>query len=584
MNGGDLIAAVLEAQGVRFLFTLCGGHISPILVGAKQRGIRVVDVRHEVDAVFAADAVYRLTGVPGVAAVTAGPGVTNTVTAVKNAQMAQSAVVLLGGAAATLLKGRGALQDIDQLALLRPLVKWSATVNRVKDLAPLLERAFVEARAGVPGPVFLECPVDLLYGEELVRTWYGAASKGGGLAGMAMRMYMDRHAGRLFFGADKAHARPPRPAPRVTPPQPGQGEIRKAAARLRKARRPVLLVGSQAMLSPAEVGDLVLSIDALGVPVYLAGMARGLLGPGHPLQLRHKRKEALREADLVILAGIPSDFRLDYGRHIGRRAYLIGANRSRTDLELNRKPDLSVHGDPAQFLRGLAGRLGGGGNLGQPGKRWADWLGTLRQRDKEREVEIDAQAGEDIGLVNPIHLCREIDRVLSPDSLIVADGGDFVATAAYTLSPRSPLSWLDPGVFGTLGVGGGFALGAKLCRPDADVWVIYGDGSVAYSLAEFDTFARHGLPVIAVVGNDAGWAQIAREQIEILKDDVGTVLARTDYHQVAEGYGGRGLLISRPEEIRPSLEEALRLARAGSPVLVNVQIGKTQFRKGSISI
>lgn len=578
MNGGDLIAAVLEAQGVRFLFTLCGGHISPILVGAKQRGIRVVDVRHEVDAVFAADAVYRLTGVPGVAAVTAGPGVTNTVTAVKNAQMAQSAVVLLGGAAATLLKGRGALQDIDQLTLLRPLVKWSATVGRVKDLAPLLERAFVEARAGVPGPVFLECPVDLLYGEELVRSWYGAASKGGGLAGMAMRMYMERHAGRLFFGADKAHARPPRPAPRVTPPPAGQGEIRKAASRLRRARKPVLLVGSQAMLSPAGVEDLVRSVEALGVPVYLAGMARGLLGPGHPLQLRHKRKEALREADLVILAGIPSDFRLDYGRHIGRRAYLIGANRSRADLELNRKPDLPVHGDPAQFLRGLAARASG---LGQ---RWADWREALRRRDAEREGEIDAQAAEDTGLVNPIHLCREIDGLLSPDSVIVADGGDFVATAAYTLSPRSPLSWLDPGVFGTLGVGGGFALGAKLCRPDADVWVIYGDGSVAYSLAEFDTFARHGLAVIAVVGNDACWAQIAREQIEILKDDVGTVLARTDYHRVAEGYGGRGLLISRPDEIRPALDEALRLARSGLPVLVNVQIGKTQFRKGSISI
>lgn len=582
MNGGDLIAAVLESQGVRFLFTLCGGHISPILVGAKRRGIRVVDVRHEVDAVFAADAVYRLTGVPGVAAVTAGPGVTNTITAIKNAQMAQSAVVLLGGAAATLLKGRGALQDIDQLSLLKPLVKWSATVERVRDLAPLLERAFIEARAGVPGPVFLECPVDLLYDEELVRSWYGASSKGGGLAGLGMRLYMQRHANRLFFGADRAHARPPRAASRVTPPLPGPGEIRKAAGKLRKAHRPLLLVGSQTLLTPAEVDDLILAVDALGIPVYLAGMARGLLGPGHRLQLRHKRKEALREADVVILAGIPSDFRLDYGRHIGRRAFLISANRSRADLELNRKPDLPVHGDPALFLRRLAARLTR--QDGSPGARWAEWLEALRARDQEREAEIDTQAGQETGLVNPIHLCREIDRALGPDSLLVADGGDFVATAAYTLSPRGPLSWLDPGVFGTLGVGGGFALGAKLCRPEADVWVIYGDGSVAYSLAEFDTFVRHALPVIAVVGNDAGWTQIAREQVEILKDDVGTVLARTDYHRVAEGYGGRGLLIARPEEVRPALAEALRLARAGSPVLVNVQIGKTEFRKGSISI
>jgi acetolactate synthase-like protein len=166
----------------------------------------------------------------------------------------------------------------------------------------------------------------------------------------------------------------------------------------------------------------------------------------------------------------------------------------------------------------------------------------------------------------------------------VADGGDFVATAAYTVSPRQPLSWLDPGVFGTLGVGGGFALGARLCRPEADVWILYGDGSVAYSLAEFDTFVRHGLPVIAVVGNDAGWTQIAREQIEVLKDDVGTVLARTDYHKVAEGYGGRGLLLTRREDVPAVLAEAVRIARSGSPVLVNAHLDKTEFRKGSISM
>src|SRR4051794_22956605 len=179
MNGGDLIGEVLVRQGVRFLFTLCGGHISPILVGAKKRGIRVVDVRHEVNAVFAADAVARLTGVPGVAAVTAGPGLTNTITAVKNAQLAQSPVVVLGGATATVLKGRGALQDIDQLALMRPHVKWATTVARVKDLVPALERAFYEAQSGIQGPVFVECPVDLLYAPEIVKSWYSAKSKPG---------------------------------------------------------------------------------------------------------------------------------------------------------------------------------------------------------------------------------------------------------------------------------------------------------------------------------------------------------------------------------------------------------------------
>ncbi|HEX7182503.1 MAG TPA: thiamine pyrophosphate-binding protein [Thermoanaerobaculia bacterium] len=575
MNGGERIAEVLEKQGVRFLFTLCGGHISPILVGAKRLGIRVVDVRHEVDAVFAADAVFRLTGVPGVAAVTAGPGVTNTITAVKNAQLAQSAVVVLGGAAATLLKGQGALQDIDQMALFAPHVKWSATAKTVRELAPLLEEAFVRARLGVPGPVFLECPVDLLYDEPLVREWYGAASKGGGVAGAGMRLYLSRHVKKLFAGADRFQASEPKT---VRPPAHERGEVRKAAARLRKAKKPVLVLGSQVLLTPTEAAELARAVEAIGAPVYLAGMARGLLGRGNALQLRHKRKEALREADLVMLAGIPADFRLDYGRQVNRKAELISVNRSEADLRLNRKADLAVHGDPALFLRGIAEALGGKGRL------WNDWLESLRARDLEREREIARQEAGGPELVNPIHLCREIDRALAPDSVIVADGGDFVATAAYTVSPRAPLSWLDPGVFGTLGVGGGFALGAKLCRPDADVWILYGDGSAAYSLAEFDTFARHGIPVIAVIGNDAGWTQIAREQVDILKDDVAVVLARTDYHKVAEGYGGRGLVVSRDQDVRACLEEAVAISRSGAPVLVNAHLAKTEFRKGSISM
>jgi acetolactate synthase-like protein len=576
LNGGDRVAAVLQAQGVPFLFTLCGGHISPILVGAKRLGIRVVDVRHEVDAVFAADAVFRMTGIPGVAAVTAGPGVTNTITAVKNAQLAQSAVVVLGGAAATLLKGKGALQDIDQMALFAPHVKWSSTVARVRDVVPALERAFLEARTGVPGPVFVELPVDLLYDQELVRSWYMAAGKGGGLGGAALRLYLNRHLSRVFGEG----SRTPRDAqpPRLASPSPlDRGQVRKAAAKLRKAKRPVLVLGSQVTLDTLGIRDLVKAIESIGVPVYLAGGARGLLGAGNALQLRHKRKEALREADVVLLAGIPNDFRLDYGRHVSRKAFLISVNRSEQDLRQNRKPDLAVHGDPALLLKGIAAAMEGGG-------RKSDWLESLRARDQEREKEIDVQAASDGDLVNPVQLFRELERTLAENSVLVVDGGDFVATASYILSPRRPLSWLDPGVFGTLGVGGGFGLGAKLCRPDADVWILYGDGSVAYSLAEFDTFARHGIPVIAVVGNDAGWTQIAREQIEVLKDDVGTVLARTDYHKVAEGYGGRGLLLTRGEDIPAVLEEAVRIARAGTPVLINVHLAKTEFRKGSISM
>jgi acetolactate synthase-like protein len=604
VNGGELIAAGLAGQGVRFLFTLCGGHISPILVGAKQIGIRVVDVRDEAAAVFAADAVARLTGVPGVAAVTAGPGVTNTLTAVRNALLAQSPVVLLGGAAATLLKGRGALQDIEQMPLMQPHVKWAASARAVRDLAPLLAEAFRQARDGVPGPVFLECPIDLLYPEPLVRKMYGvpaggssdsaaaaasaASATGGGLSGWALRWYLRRHLARLFRPGRGAVA-PPAPPPQRS----ARLAVRQAAALLGGSERPVLVVGSQAVLDTAAAGGLAAALAALGVPCYLAGGARGLLGGSHPLQLRHRRKEALREADLVLLAGIPADFRLDYGRQINRRARLVMVSRQAADLRQNRRPTLAVAADPGRFLRDLAARVArvaryarGEGEAIGAGGGWEAWLGKLRARDEEREREIAVQATAEVsgGLLNPLHLCREIDALLVPDSVIVADGGDFVGTAAYVLRPRAPLSWLDPGVFGTLGVGGGFALGAKLCRPAADVWIIYGDGSAAYSLAEIDTMARHGLAVVAVVGNDAGWAQIAREQVEMLHDDVGTVLARTDYHRVAAGYGGMGLCIRHPAEVGPVLAEALRLARTGAPVVVNAEIGRTEFRKGSISI
>jgi thiamine pyrophosphate-dependent acetolactate synthase large subunit-like protein len=574
-HGGDRVAAVLQAAGVPAVFTLAGGHISPILVAAKARSIRIIDVRDEATAVFAADAVARLTGRPGVAAVTAGPGLTNTITPLKNAQLAQSPVLLIGGGAPTALQGRGALQDIDQRALIAPHVKHVAQVKRVRDLGPATAAALRIAAEGVPGPVFLECAVDLLYDEALIRQWYAdAAGKGTGLGDRALRWYLNRHAARMFDGASAASV------PTVAIPQPPQAPeaaLARAAEALARADKPLVVIGSQALLRADHAQAIAAAVTQLGVPVYLSGMARGLLGPSHPLQLRHARRNALREADCVLLAGVPCDFRLDYGRHVRRAATLIAANRSRKDANLNRRPTIAAIGDAGLTLEALAQRLG-------DRARRPDWIAALRARDDAREREIDVQAEKAGEHVNPVAFFRALDRVAGERAVLVADGGDFVATASYIVRPRGPLGWLDPGAFGTLGVGAGFALGAQFLRPDHEVWLIWGDGASGYGLAEFDTFVRHGLPVIAVVGNDASWAQIAREQVKMLGDDVSTRLARSDYHAVVQGFGAAGLLIRHAHEVEPVLREARAIARSGRPVLVNVWLDATDFREGSISM
>lgn len=581
MHGGDLIADVLHAQGTPFLFTLVGGHISPILVAAKARGVRVIDTRHEATAVFAADAVARLTGRPGVAAVTAGPGVTNTITALKNAQMAQSPVVLIGGAAPTALQGRGALQDIDQMAAVRPVVKWARRVSRVKELIPVLEMAFREAQTGVPGPVFVECPVDLLYDEATVRTWYGADRGGKSLADKAVKQYLRFHVSRLFIDAQAAKA-----GPRidVAPSAPEPAAVDKLAERLLCAQRPVILVGSQALLDVAHADALAAALQTIGAPVYLSGMARGLLGRDHPLQLRHKRREALREADCVLLAGVPSDFRLDYGNHIRRSAIFMSINRSPADLTKNRKPDLGVLADPSLTLRALAAALSAALSAAPRPASWPTWLAQLRARDDARNAEIAQQALAPTGKINPLQLCVELDRQVTPNAILIGDGGDFVATASYIVQPSGPLRWLDPGAFGTLGVGAGFALGAKLVHPNADVWVLFGDGAFGYALSEFDTFVRHATPVMAVIGNDASWSQIAREQVELLGDPVATTLAHSDYDHAVQGLGAAGVHLDDPELSAEALTQAQTRAAHGQPVVVNAILGKTEFRKGSISM
>ncbi len=490
--------------------------------------------------------------------------------------------MLFGGATATVLKGRGALQDIDQVGVVRSAVKWSVRVRTVPQLAAVVERALEVAQEGVPGPVFVEVPVDVLYPEATVKEWYlkeSGVEGGKSLGQRALGLYLKGHLYRQFhlphFDVSQAvqevgpTLRPQRKEP--------DAQLDQVVDLVRAAVRPVLLVGSQTLVNCKDPAPVAQAITALGMPTWLGGMARGLLGHQHPLQFRHARGKALKEADLVVVCGFPFDFRLKYGLGISRKAKVVAANLSARELTKNRKPELALQLNAGDFLQELARRAG----TLSPQEAW---LGTCREREAARDAEIAQKARTDGELVDPVHFFQRLEAHLSDDAVLVADGGDFVATAAYILRPRSPLSWLDPGVFGTLGVGGGFAVGAGSARPKSQVWILWGDGSSAYSLSEFDTFVRHGMAPIAVVGTDASWAQIARDQATLLGSDVGTTLLRTDYHLVAQGYGGVGLLLKDGAQVDAVLAEAVALAKQGKPVCINVHLGKTDFREGSISI
>ncbi|KAL3119442.1 hypothetical protein niasHT_002530 [Heterodera trifolii] len=564
----------------------CTRHGGELVANVLKLGINIYDTRHEVNAVFAADAVSRLRQNIGVAAVTSGPGVTNTITALKNAQMAESPVILLSGAAPTLMKGRGALQDIDQLSIVKSMCKFTANVQNVGDIVPTLREAIAAARSDTPGPAFVELPLDVLqpYGKVLAETnFIGHADTA---EKKAFNERVQRHVDRQFHEAFAATEFGPLP---VRVPTPDGAQLATVAELLAKAERPLLLMGSQAMLPPVEPNTLVDTVNRLGIPVYLGGMSRGLLGADSPIQMRQNRKLALKEADLVILAGSVCDFRLSYGKNFSLNTKIVTINRSEEQMLKNHgvfwQSAVAVQADVALTLVGLRTEMAARG--WQSPRGWAE---LLRGREAETEAKNEkrmAQRPAD-GHMNPLVLLDAMNKVLPKDAILVADGGDFVGSAAYIVRPGGPLQWLDPGAFGTLGVGAGFALGAKAVYPQRPVVIIYGDGSCAYSLMDFDTFVRHKLPVIGIIGNDACWTQIAREQVPVFKTAVACDLDYTHYEQCAKALGTDALFLGdglSAEQTANALDEAVRnsLEKRRS-VVINALIGKTNFREGSISV
>lgn len=541
VHGGRHVASALRRAGIDVLFTLCGGHIMHIYDGCLDEGIRVVDVRHEQAAVFAADAWARLTGRPGAAAVTSGPGVCNAVTAIANAWRAQSPLVVIGGQGPLPAQGRGSLQEMDHLALLRPITKWATQVPETARLSEAVAQACRRAVSGVPGPVFVEVPLDVMMGT--------ADPRGG-------------------------EPLPPRAA------VPGDPASVEAAARmLRGAKRPALLVGSQVRWSP-DTDTVRRFAEGAQIPIYASGMARGVLPWDHPLAFAQSRKQALQGADLVLVAGAPLDFRLNYGQAINASAALVQVDLDPAELGRNREPSVGIVGDAGVVLEQIA--RSGAAPADSDARR--GWLDALRVAEGEARAAMEAGLCSDASPVDPLRLCAEIDRWLRDGATVIGDGGDFVATASYVVRPRRyPAGWLDPGPLGTLGIGPGFALAARAARPDGQVLLLLGDGAAGLDLMEFEAAVRQGIPFVAVVGNDAAWTQIRRLQLQLFGESraVATALARARYDRVVADLGGWGEYVTRPDELQPALDRAFA---SGRPALVNVEMGTSSFRAGAISV
>ena len=478
--------------------------------------------------------------------------------------------------------------------MLKSATKKCFSVDCVRDIAPTLREAFRLSQVGPPGPVFVELPVDILYPYSIISEQFAAMSSTKGPRKVSLKTklieaYTNYSLNHIFADAFKDLEYDPLP---VAVKQPPSNSIKRVAELLQESKRPLIIMGSQSVLRPHGPDSVAANIKRLKIPVYLNGSARGLLGSQYPYQFRHSRKDAVREADCVLLLGAICDFRLAYGRILKRPTKVVAVNRSLASAKLNAgifwQPTLTIESDVGKFVQDLLVELGADANETTDGPLKVDkeWLKTLEQRDREKDLSIEKMASEPTeNYLNPLKLLHELRRIFeADDTILVADGGDFVASASYIMKPGAPLRWIDPGPFGTLGCGAGFALAAKLLNPDKTVVAIMGDGAFGYAVPELDTFVRHKVPVLWTIGNDACWTQIAREQVPMLGSPIGCELAYTDYHKVAEGFGAKGYKIAKEGEVA-SLERAREdLVKGGQSVVVNALIGRTKFRDGSISV
>ncbi|MBO0772081.1 MAG: acetolactate synthase [Actinobacteria bacterium] len=538
-HGGAQAVAVARRHGVATMFTLSGGHVFPLYDGAVRADppMRLVDVRHEQTAVFAAEATARLTRSPGLAVLTAGPGVTNGVSAVTTAHFNGSPVVVLGGRAPDYRWGAGSLQEIDHPPLLAPVTKRAFTEHEAGKVAAATDEAFRLAAAAHRGPVFLDFALEALYGQAGPAPGAAAAAGQAGPAGEA--------------GPDPA-------------------DIAAIAGLLASASRPVLVIGSDVWLGGAEAAAAAAASE-LRLPVIANGQGRGVLPVGHPLLVTRARSVAFREADLVLVAGAPLDFRLGYGEFGGNggspRTQVVHIADHPGQLAGHCPLAASASGDLAAFFTGLAAQAGRARPAGPAGweESWLPRLQAARDEALAADRELLASAADPI---HPVRIYGELARLLAGDAVVIGDGGDFVSYAGRHIEPAQPGGWLDPGPYGCLGTGLGYAIAARIARPSSQVVLLLGDGAAGFSLMDADTLVRHRLPVVMICGNNGIWG-LEKYPMQALYgyDAAADLQPGCRYDEVVRALGGGGELVTRPADIGPALRRAFD---AGVPYLVNI--------------
>ena len=521
IHAGRLIARRLRASGIDTLFTLSGGHLFSIYDGCRAEGIRLIDTRHEQTAAFAAEGWSKVTRVPGVVALTAGPGVTNGMSAMGAASQNQSPLLVLGGRAPALRWGMGSLQEIDHVPFVAPLCRYAATAESAAAVGDRVDDA-LRATVGAPsGVAFVDFPMDHVFGEAHDRGEPGALTEAAAL------------------------------------PAADGGALDRAVALLSGAQRPVIMAGTNVWWGHGD-DALVALAERLRIPVFANGMARGIVGADRDLAFSRARSTALAQADVALVIGVPMDFRLGFGAVFGPDTELIVADRCAPPQEHPRAVAAGLYGDLAGTLDALAAAT--------PTPH-EDWIGRLRTLETEVRATEAAELADDRTPLHPMRVYAELMPLLDRDAIIVVDAGDFGSYAGRVIDSYVPGAWLDSGPFGCLGSGPGYALAAKLARPDRQVVLLQGDGAFGFSGMEWDTLVRHGVHVVSVIGNNGIWA-LEKHPMEMLYgySVVADLRPGTRYDEVVRALGGHGELVSRPDELAPALRRAFE---CGIPAVVN---------------